>query len=115
MIQIYHNSRCSKSRECLKLLANSDLEFEIIRYLETPPTFEELDLLLTKLGIKPEELIRKKEKLWIDKFKDREFTDHELTEIMVSHPILIERPIIIKGNKAIIARPIEKTLELLEI
>jgi arsenate reductase len=113
MIQIYHNSRCSKSRECFNLLEHSGVEFEIIKYLETPPTFEELEALIEKLGINPIELIRKKEKLWIEKFKNNTFTPKELIVIMVSHPILIERPIVINGNKAVIARPVEKTSEIL--
>jgi arsenate reductase len=113
MIQIYHNSRCSKSRVCLSLLENSGMEFEIVKYLENPPTFEELEALIGKLGINPIVLIRKKEKLWLENFKNKEFTAKELIQIMVSNPILIERPIVINGNKAIIARPIEKTSEIL--
>ena len=113
MIQIYHNSRCSKSRECLNLLEHSGVEFEIIKYLETPPTFEELEAIIGKLGINPIELIRKKEKLWIENFKNKEFTAKELIQIMVSNPILIERPIVVNGNKAIIARPVEKTSEII--
>lgn len=113
MIQIYHNSRCSKSRECLLLLEYSGVKFEVIKYLETPPTFEELEAIVGKLGINPLELIRKKEKLWIENFKNKEFTANELIQIMVSNPILIERPIVINGNKAVIARPIEKTSEIL--
>ena len=113
MIQIYHNSRCSKSRECLNLLEHSGVEFEIIKYLETPPTFEELEAIIGKLGINPIELIRKKEKLWTENFKNKVFTAKELIQIMVSNPILIERPIVVNGNKAIIARPVEKTSEIL--
>jgi arsenate reductase len=113
MIQIYHNSKCSKSRECLNLLEHSDVEFEIIKYLETPPTFDELEALIEKLKINPIELIRKKEKLWIENFKNKEFTFNELIQIMVLNPILIERPIVINGNKAVIARPIEKISEIL--
>ena len=113
MIQIYHNSRCSKSRECLILLENSVVEFEIIKYLENPPTFQELEALIEKLGINPIELIRKKEKLWIENFKNKEFSIEEIIEIMVSNPILIERPIVINGNKAVIARPTEKISEIL--
>ena len=112
MIQIYHNSRCSKSRQCLSLLENSGVEFKIVKYLEVPPTFQQLEAIIEKLGINPIELIRKKEKLWIEKFKNREFTTKELILIMVSNPILIERPIVINGNKAVIARPIEKTSEI---
>jgi arsenate reductase len=113
MIQIYHNSRCSKSRQCLNLLENSDVEFEIVKYLEIPPTFQELETIIEKLDINPIELIRKKEKLWIEKFKNKTFTPSKLIEIMVSNPILIERPIVINGNKAVIARSIEKTAEIL--
>ena len=113
MIQIYHNSRCSKSRECLNLLEHSGVEFEIIKYLETPPTFEELEALIEKLGINPIELIRKKEKLWLENFKNKEFSIEEIIEIMVANPILIERPIVINGNKAVIARPTEKISEIL--
>ena len=113
MIQIYHNSRCSKSRQCLSLLENSGVEFKIVKYLENPPTFQQLEAIIEKLGINPIELIRKKEKLWIEKFKNNTFTPKELIAIMVSNPILIERPIVINGNKAVIARSIEKTAEIL--
>lgn len=113
MIQIYHNSRCSKSRECLNLLEHSGVEFEIIKYLETPPTFDELEALIGKLGINPIELIRKKEKLWLENFKNKVFTSKELIQIMVSNPILIERPIVVNGNKAVVARPVEKISEIL--
>jgi arsenate reductase len=113
MIQIYHNSRCSKSRECLNLLEHSAVEFEIIKYLETPLSHEELEEIIKKLGINPIDLIRKKEKLWTENFKNKVFTAKELIQIMVSNPILIERPIVINGNKAIVARPIEKTSEIL--
>ena len=113
MIQIYHNSRCSKSRQCLSLIENSGKKFEIIKYLENPPPIAELTVLISKLGIEPIDLVRKKEKLWVEKFKNKEFTNKELIEIMVSNPILIERPIVINGNKAIIARPIEKISEII--
>jgi arsenate reductase len=89
------------------------VEFEIIKYLETPPTFDELEALIGKLGINPIELIRKKEKLWIENFKNKEFTAKELIQIMVSNPILIERPIVVNGNKAVVARPVEKISEIL--
>ena len=113
MIQIYHNSRCSKSRECLNLLEHSGVEFEIIKYLETPLSYDELEEIIKKLGINPIDLIRKKEKLWLENFKNKMFTAKELIQIMVSNPILIERPIVVNGNKAVIARPIERTSEIL--
>ena len=111
MIQIYHNSRCSKSRECLNLLEHSGVEFEIIKYLETPLSYDELEEIIKKLGINPIDLIRKKEKLWLENFKNKMFTVKELIQIMVSNPTLIERPIVVNGNKAVIARPIERTSE----
>jgi arsenate reductase len=107
MIQIYHNSRCSKSRQCLSLIENSGKKFEIIKYLENPQTIAELTVLISKLGIEPIDLVRKKEKLWIENYKNKAITPKELIEIMTENPILIERPIVINGNKAVIARPIE--------
>ena len=108
MIQIYHNSRCGKSRECLAFLEDSDKEYEIIKYLEDIPTFEELKIIIKKLDIKPIELVRQKEKIWIENFKGKKMTDDEIIQTMISNPILIERPIVINGDKAIIARPLEK-------
>ena len=113
MIQIYHNSRCSKSRQCLSLIENSGKKFEVIKYLENPPTISELTNLISKLGIEPIDLVRKKEKLWIENYKNKVLSSNELIEIMSKNPILIERPIIIKGNKAVVARPIEKSLEII--
>ena len=113
MIQIYHNSRCSKSRKCLSLIENSGKKFEVIKYLENPPTISELTNLISKLGIEPIDLVRKKEKLWIENYKNKVLSSNELIEIMSKNPILIERPIVIKGNKAVVARPIEKSLEII--
>jgi len=108
MIQIYHNSRCGKSRECLVFLEKSGQEYEIIKYLEDVPTFDELKEIIKKLEIKPIELVRRKEKIWMENFKDKPMTDDEIIQAMISNPILIERPIVINGDKAIIARPLEK-------
>jgi arsenate reductase len=113
MIQIYHNSRCSKSRQCLSLIENSGKKFEVIKYLENPPTISELTNLISKLGIEPIDLVRKKEKLWIENYKNKVLSSNELIEIMSKNPILIERPIVINGNKAVVARPIEKSLEII--
>ena len=113
MIQIYHNSRCSKSRQCLSLIENSGKKFEVIKYLENPPTISELTNLISKLGIEPIDLVRKKEKLWIENYKNIVLSSNELIEIMSKNPILIERPIVIKGNKAVVARPVEKSLEII--
>lgn len=113
MIQIYHNSRCGKSRECLAFLEDSGKEFEIIKYLEDVPTYEELKEIIEKLDIKPIELVRRKEKVWTENFKDKPLSDDEIILAMISNPILIERPIVVNGNKAIIARPLEKAAAIL--
>ena len=113
MIQIYHNSRCGKSRECLVFLENSGQEYEIIKYLEDVPTFEELKAIIEKLAIKPIELVRQKEKIWIENFKGKIVSDNEIIQAMISNPILIERPIVTNGNKAIIARPFEKAATII--
>lgn len=108
MIQIYHNPRCGKSRDCLTYLEQSGKEFQVIKYLETVPTIEELKVIIEKLNIKPIELVRQKEKVWIENFKNSTMTDEEIILAMVANPILIERPIVIDGDKAVIARPLEK-------
>ncbi|MFC4818176.1 arsenate reductase (glutaredoxin) [Flavobacterium sp. GCM10023249] len=113
MITIYHNARCSKSREGICFLDESKKEFEIINYLEKSPKKRELKSLLKKLKLSPIELIRKKEPTWINLFKERQLTDDEIIEAMVQYPILIERPIVVNGNKAVIARPTEKINEIL--
>lgn len=107
MIQIYHNSRCGKSRECLTFLEDSGKEYQVVKYLENVPTFEELKSIIEKLGVKPLGLVRQKEKIWIANFKDKKLTDDETIQAMISNPILIERPIVINGAKAAIARPLK--------
>ena len=108
MIEVYHNPRCGKSRNCLAFLENTNQEYKIIKYLEEVPSGEELKALLKKLNIKPIELVRQKEKIWIEQFKGQNLTDEAVIQAMIENPILIERPIIIKGNKAIIAREADK-------
>lgn len=113
MIKIYLNPRCGKSREGLNIVENSGQEFEIVRYLENVPSKEELKSILKMLDIKPIDLIRQKEKIWIDNFKNKNLSDEAIIEAMIKNPILIERPIVINGNKAAIGRPpqnIEKIL-----
>jgi arsenate reductase len=111
---IYHNPRCSKSREALKLLEENGIEAEVVRYLDNPPSKEELKTLLKKLGISARELMRTKEKIYKE-LGLKEIDDEEkLIEAMVQHPKLIERPIVIKGDKAVIGRPPVKVLELVK-
>lgn len=113
MITIYHNNRCSKSREGLCFLENLNQPFEVVLYLEEHFDFNKLSHLINKLGIKPIELVRVKEKDWIENFKGKELTDTEIIQAMVDFPKLIERPIVVNGNKAIIARPTERINEIL--
>ena len=113
MITIYHNNRCSKSREGLCFLENLNQPFEVVPYLEEHFDFNKLSHLINKLGIKPIELVRVKEKDWIENFKGKEWTDTEIIQAMVEFPKLIERPIVVNGNKAIIARPTERINEIL--
>ena len=107
MIQIYHNPRCRKSREGLAVVQSSGQDYEVIEYLKTIPTVKDLQGILTVLKIKPIELIRKNEVVWKELFKGKDLSDKKIIEAMSEYPKLIERPIIIKGNKAIIGRPTE--------
>jgi arsenate reductase (glutaredoxin) len=113
MITIYHNPRCGKSRDCLAFLETSDKKFEIIKYLETPLNFSELKEIIQKLNINPIELIRKNETIWKENFKGKELTDSEIIQSMVDYPILMERPIVVYNDKAIIPRPLEKIKEII--
>ena len=113
-IKIYHNPRCSKSRAALTLLEEQGVDAEVVKYLDTPPTKEEIRELLKMLGISARELMRTKEDIYKELgLKDVE-DEEKLIEAMAAHPKLIERPIVIKEGKAAIGRPIEKIVELLE-
>ena len=113
MITIYHNNRCRKSREGLEILENSGKPFEIRKYLESTPTTSELQDVISKLGIKPLDLVRKNETIWKENYKGKELTDDQVVKAMVDNPKLIERPIVINGSKAMIGRPPEKILEII--
>jgi arsenate reductase len=113
MLTIYHNNMCGKSRQTLELIKNSGKEVEIVEYLKDIPSEKLLKEIIVKLGIRPEDLIRKGEPLFKEKFKGKSYSDEEWIKIMVENPILIERPIVVDGNKAIIGRPPEKVLEIL--
>lgn len=105
MITIYHNPRCRKSRETLALLEAKSDAIEIIKYLETPPSEASLKEIIQKLGITPMELVRKNEAIWKENFKGNDYSDAQLIKILAAHPKLIERPIVIKGDQAVIGRP----------
>jgi len=112
-IKIFHNPRCSKSRETLSIITSTDTKPEIIDYLTNPPTQAELKNIIHKLGIKPYELIRKGEVIFKEKYKGKELKDEQWIAAMIQFPKLIERPIVIKGDKAIIGRPPELVKTLL--
>ena len=113
MITIYHNPRCSKSRQGISLLESYGAPFKVVRYLEEPPSIAELEDLISKLTIKPIELVRKNETVWKDVYNGKDLKDSEIIEAMATHPKLIERPIVVKGQKAVIGRPTEAISKLL--
>lgn len=110
---IYHNPRCSKSRQVLALLEERGIEPEIVEYLKTPPTRAELKALLAKLGLKPEQLVRTGEELYKVKYRGRDLSDAQWLDALAENPILLERPIVVSGGRAVIGRPPEKVLELI--
>ncbi len=113
MTTLYHNPRCSKSREALQILEDKGETIEIVRYLDNPPTPQELKQILELLGIKPIDLVRTNEPEWKENFKGKNLTDEEIIKAMIAYPKLIERPIAIHGTHAVIGRPPEKVLEIL--
>jgi len=112
-IKIWHNPRCSKSRDSFKLLEERGIEAEVVKYLEDVPTKEELSELLQMLNISARELMRTKEAVYKELNLKDETSQEALIEAMVANPKLIERPIVIRGNKAVIGRPIERVVELI--
>ena len=113
-VKIYHNPRCSKSRQTLQLLQERGIAPEIIEYLKTPPSADELDAILQKLGLEPRALMRKNEAAYKEAGMDNEALDRQaLINGMVNNPILIERPIVVANNKAAIGRPPEAVLAIL--
>jgi len=113
MIKIFHNPRCKKSREGLEILEKSGKEFKVINYLEDVPSKLELSKIVAKLNIHAEELVRKNEAIWKENFKGKEFSNEQLIEIMIANPKLIERPIVINGQKALIGRPPKNILTII--
>ncbi|MGB2232148.1 MAG: arsenate reductase (glutaredoxin) [Flavobacteriaceae bacterium] len=107
MITIYHNPRCKKSREGLAILEDLDIKFNVRKYLDNPLNKEELKVIIDTLKIKPEALVRKNETIWKTNYKSKALSDNDLIEIMVNHPKLIERPIVINKNKGLVGRPPE--------
>jgi arsenate reductase len=112
-VTIYHNPRCGKSRSTLALLEEKGITPQVVEYLKTPPSAAELREICRKLGIRPEQLVRKGEDIYKTEYAGRTLSDAEWIEAMARHPILIERPIVIRGSRAVIGRPPENALDLL--
>lgn len=111
---IYHNPRCSKSRQTLQLLNDSNVDAVVVEYLKTPPDAETLNEILGKLGLKPRQLMRTKEDIYKElKLDDESLTDEQLIQAMIENPKLIERPIVVKDGKVAIGRPPENVLSIL--
>ncbi len=114
-IKIFHNPRCSKSRQTLQLLQDNNITPEIILYLESPPTKNDLKDLLKKLGISARELLRTSEQAYKEAgLSDASLSENQLLEAMINEPKLIERPIVVAGDKAVLGRPPENALELIK-
>ncbi|MCV6629390.1 MAG: arsenate reductase (glutaredoxin) [Flavobacteriaceae bacterium] len=113
MIKIYHNPRCSKSRQGVAILEEAGVTFDIVKYLDTPLNKEELSAIIAKLGISPLDLVRKNKAIWKSDYKGKDLSDAEIIEAMLSHPRLIERPIVVHGDKAVIGRPPENIKEII--
>ena len=113
-VTIWHNPRCSKSRNSNNLLEERDIEVEVFKYLDESITTKQLSDILSMLNMKPQELMRKGEDIYKELNLKDERDEAKLIEAMIANPKLIERPIVIKGNRAVIGRPIENVVELLE-
>ena len=112
-IIIYHNGRCSKSRGALEILQELGVPHEVRLYLTDPLNKTELKALLKKLGMKASELVRRSEELYKTEYKGKDLTEKEWLTILAENPVLIERPIVTKGDRAVVARPPEKVMELI--
>lgn len=113
MIRIYHNPRCRKSRETLQLIRDKAKEVKVIEYLKEMPDRATLERILELLKLSPAEVIRKGETLYKQKYKGKEFSRDQWLDILLENPVLLERPIVVNGDKAVVGRPPENVLEIL--
>lgn len=113
MIKIYHNPRCSKSRQGLQILEKSGQPFEVRQYLKEIPSVKELTSVIDTLKIKPIDLVRKNETIWKENYKGKSMNDKEIIIAMIENPKLIERPIVVNNGKAVIGRPPEKIQQII--
>ena len=114
MIWIYHKPGCTTSVKVLRMLQESGKKHKVIEYIKETPSREALQQLVDMLGIRPVELVRKKEKLFSERFSAREYSDQEWIQILHENPVLIQRPILVRGKKAMIARPPESAVAFLK-
>lgn len=112
--KIYHNPRCGKSRATLALLRENGIEPQIVEYLKQPPSASELRAILSALGMKPEQLVRRGEDVFKTTYAGKTLTDAQWIDVLVEHPILIERPIVVSGKRAVVGRPPENVMQLIE-
>ena len=113
-VTIYHNPRCSKSRQTLRLLRERGIEPEIVEYLKTPPPADQIEAVLARLGIEPRTLMRTKEAAYREAgMGDERLSRRQLIDLMIAHPIVIERPIVVNGARAALGRPPESVLAIL--
>ena len=112
-VTIFHNPRCSKSRSALELLRARGIEPVIVEYLKTPPTRAELEELLRKLRMRAEDVVRKSEETYKTRYAQKTLNDVQWLDALVAHPVLLERPIVVKGESAVMGRPPENVLQLL--
>ena len=113
IMKLYHNPRCSKSRQGLSILREKGLDFEIVEYLKNPLTKKELSNIIKKLKIEPIDLVRKNEKIWKENYKDQKLDNELVLEALIKNPKLIERPIFVNGNLAVIGRPPENLFSII--
>ena len=113
MLTIYHNPRCSKSRETLNIINEAGTEVNVVEYLNEIPTKEELASLLKKLNLSAQDIVRKGEPIYKELYKGKDLSESEWIEAMSQHPKLIERPIVVKGDQAILGRPPQNVIKLI--
>ena len=111
--KLYHNPRCSKSRKALEILREKGVEPELVLYLKDPPGRDEIAALVDALGGDPEVLLRKKEKVFTEKYRDRDLDREGLIDALATDPVLIERPVAVREGRAVVGRPPERVLELI--
>ena len=112
-MKIYHNPRCSKSRKTLSLIKEKNQKIEIIEYLKNNLTISELENIINKLNMQPIDLVRKNEKIWKENLKKKKMSQQEIIKLMIKNPKIIERPIVVNGDQAVIGRPPENVLKII--